>query len=152
MKSTWELEKIEREQKKRLKEATEDQRKADLAALRVRQRETELRRHGLGELKNLLSESRKTLENLVRELRESGVSTDKTKDVKSFLADLSASVEKQYGISRGRGAGNWTRKPPFLGRDPREPRSPLGRAPQADLSWRKARKCSMGLPGRECAS
>jgi len=93
-----ELEKLEREQKKKLKSATEGQRKADLAALRVRQREAELRRHGLGELKSLLSESRKTLENLVRELRESGVSTDKTKEVKSFLADLSASVERHYGI------------------------------------------------------
>jgi len=93
-----ELEKLEREQKKKLKSATEDQRKADLAALRVRQREAELRRHGLGELKNLLFESRKTLENLVRELRESGVSTDKTKEVKNFLADLSASVERHYGI------------------------------------------------------
>jgi DNA mismatch repair protein MutS2 len=93
-----ELESLEREQKKRLKSATEDQRKADLAALRVRQRETELRRHGLGELKILLGESRKTLENLVREVRESGASSDKTKDVKKFLADLSDSVERQYGI------------------------------------------------------
>lgn len=93
-----ELESLEREQKKRLKSATEDQRKADLAALRVRQRETELRRHGLGELKTLLGESRKTLENLVREVRESGASSDKTKDVKKFLADLSDSVERQYGI------------------------------------------------------
>ncbi|MDP2791107.1 MAG: Smr/MutS family protein [Rectinemataceae bacterium] len=93
-----ELESLEREQKKRLKSATEDQRKADLAALRVRQRETELRRHGLGELKILLGESRKTLENLVREVRESGASSDKTKDVKKFLAELSDSVERQYGI------------------------------------------------------
>lgn len=93
-----ELEKLEREQKKRLKAATEDQRKADLAVLRVKQRETELRRHGLAELKNLLTESRRTLENLVRELRESGASTDKTKDVKKFLADFSESVEKQYGV------------------------------------------------------
>lgn len=91
-----ELERIEREQRKRLKEAVEDQRKADLAALRVRQREVELRRSGLSELKRLLSESRKTLENLVRELRESGVDTDKTKEVKKFLADLSKDVEQQY--------------------------------------------------------
>ncbi|PKL06192.1 MAG: endonuclease MutS2 [Spirochaetae bacterium HGW-Spirochaetae-9] len=93
-----ELEVLEREQKKRLKSATEDQRKADLAVLRVRQREVELRRHGLGELKILLGESRKTLENLVREVRESGASSDKTKDVKKFLADLSDSVERQYSI------------------------------------------------------
>ncbi len=93
-----ELEKLEREQRRRLKDASEGQRKADLAALRVRQREIELRRHGLSDLKNLLNESRKTLENLVRELKESGVGTDRTKEVKKFLADLSASVERQYGV------------------------------------------------------
>ena len=93
-----ELEKLEREQVRRLKDASEGQRKADLAALRVRQHEIELRRHGLSDLKTLLSESRKTLENLVRELKESGVGTDRTKEVKKFLADLSASVERQYGV------------------------------------------------------
>ena len=98
-----ELEVLEREQKKKLRAATEDQRKVDLAALRVKQREAELRRHGLADLRSLLSESRKTLENLVRELRESGVSTDKTKDVKNFLAELSASVEKQYDIIESEG-------------------------------------------------
>ncbi len=93
-----ELESLEREQKKRLKSVTERQRKADLAALRVRQRELELRRHGLADIRGLLTESRKTLENLVRELRESGASTDKTKDVKAFLAEFAESVEKQYGV------------------------------------------------------
>lgn len=93
-----ELESLEREQKKRLKSVTERQRKADLAALRVRQRELELRRHGLADIRGLLTESRKTLENLVRELRESGASTDKTKDVKAFLAEFAESVDKQYGL------------------------------------------------------
>jgi DNA mismatch repair protein MutS2 len=93
-----ELDTLEREHKKRLKAVAEDKRKADLAVLRVRQRESELRRNGLSDLRNLLSESRKTLENLVRELRESGANTDKTKDVKKFLADLAESVEKQYGV------------------------------------------------------
>ena len=45
-----------------------------------------------------MTESRKTLENLVRELRESGASTDKTKDVKAFLAEFAESVDKQYGV------------------------------------------------------
>jgi DNA mismatch repair protein MutS2 len=93
-----ELESLEREQKKRLKSVTERQRKADLAALRVRQWELELRRHGLADIRGLLTESRKTLENLVRELRESGASTDKTKDVKAFLAEFAESVDKQYGV------------------------------------------------------
>ncbi len=91
-----ELEKLEAEQRKRIREATEDSRKADLATLRVRQREVELKRHGLSELSRLLDDSRKTLENLVRELRESGAPTDKTKDVKNFLSELAASVDRQY--------------------------------------------------------
>jgi DNA mismatch repair protein MutS2 len=93
-----ELEKLEAEQRKRIREATEDSRKADLATLRVRQREVELRRHGLSDLSQLLDQSRKTLENLVRELRESGAPTDKTKDVKNFLSELAASVDRQYAV------------------------------------------------------
>jgi len=87
-----ELELLERERRARLKEAAEDQRKADLAVLRVRQKEMELKKHGVAELNRLLSESRKTLENLVRELRESGISTDRTKEVKEFIASLADSV------------------------------------------------------------
>lgn len=91
-----ELEKIELEQRKRLKEAVEDQRKADLAALKVKQKEIELRQHGVSELRQLLSESRKTLENLVKELREGGASVEQTREVKQFLAALSEKVDNQY--------------------------------------------------------
>ena len=91
-----ELEKIELEQRKRLKEAVEDQRKADLAALKVKQKELELRQHGASELRQLLSESRKTLENLVKELREGGASVEQTREVKQFLTDLSEKVDNQY--------------------------------------------------------
>ncbi len=91
-----ELEKLEVEQRKRIREATEDSRKADLATLRVRQREVELKRHGLSELSQLLDRSRKTLENLVRELRESGAPAERAKDVKTFLSELAASVDRQY--------------------------------------------------------
>ncbi|MCE5255628.1 MAG: Smr/MutS family protein [Spirochaetaceae bacterium] len=91
-----ELERLEREQRRRLKEAVEDQRKADLAALKVRQKEVELRQHGVSELRQLLSESRKTLENLVKELRENGGTVEQTREVKQFLADLSEKVDNQY--------------------------------------------------------
>jgi DNA mismatch repair protein MutS2 len=90
-----ELEQLERERKARLKEATEDQRKVDLASLRLKQKEVELRKRGVSELGQLLSESRKTLENLVRDLRESGGIAEGTKDVKAFLSSLEASVEAQ---------------------------------------------------------
>lgn len=90
-----ELEQLERERKARLKEATEDQRKVDLASLRLKQKEVELRKRGVSELGQLLSESRKTLENLVRDLRESGGIAEGTKEVKAFLSSLEASVEAQ---------------------------------------------------------
>lgn len=87
-----ELERLERDRRRRLKEAAEDQRKADLAALRVRQKELELKRHGAGELRQLLSESRKTLENLVKELRESGAEGVNVREVKAFLGNLADSA------------------------------------------------------------
>lgn len=93
-----ELERLERDRRSRLKEAAEDQRKADLAILRVRRKEAELKKHGVSELNQLLAESRKTLENLVRELRESGVETSLTKEVKSFIGRLSDSVSAQEKI------------------------------------------------------
>ncbi len=87
------LEDIEVDRKKRLKSAMDEQRKADLGKLRLRQAELELRERGVGELRRLLTESRKTLENLVRDLRESGVATERTKEVKDFLAGLAEAVE-----------------------------------------------------------
>jgi DNA mismatch repair protein MutS2 len=90
-----ELEKMEREHKVRLQDATEGQRKADLASLRVRQKEAELRRRGVSELGQLLSESRKTLENLVRDLRESGSLVEGNREVKAFLSGLEEAFETQ---------------------------------------------------------
>ncbi|MCX7026300.1 MAG: Smr/MutS family protein [Spirochaetes bacterium] len=90
-----ELESLERERRARLKEATEDQRKVDLASLRVKQKEAELRKRGVSELDQLLSESRRTLGNLVRSLRESGMTAEGTREVKSFISGLDAAVENQ---------------------------------------------------------
>lgn len=90
-----ELESLETERQHRLREARQDQRKADLAALRVRRQEVELRRKGVSEVQRLLAESRKTLENLVRELRESGADSLRTREVKGFLAQLAEGVERQ---------------------------------------------------------
>lgn len=87
------LEDLETERRARLREAKEAQRKADLSRLKVRQKEVELREQGVGELRKLLSESRKTLENLVRDLKEEGLGVDRTKEVKAFLADLARRVE-----------------------------------------------------------
>ncbi|MEI6389290.1 MAG: Smr/MutS family protein, partial [Spirochaetota bacterium] len=88
------LEDLESERKGRLREAMDSQRRADLASLRVRQREIELREEGVSGLKRQLSESRKTLENLVRGLREGGITAESTHEVKAFLGQLAVLTDE----------------------------------------------------------
>ena len=78
--------------KKEEKRLIEERRKADLKELRLRQKELQLRSDGVGSLKTLLGESRKTLENLVREVKEGELDREKTLKVKEFLAGLEAKV------------------------------------------------------------
>jgi DNA mismatch repair protein MutS2 len=73
----------------------EDRRKADLKELRLRQKEAELRAGSVGRLDALLAESRKTLENLVRELREGEISREKTLKVKEFFRELEETAETE---------------------------------------------------------
>jgi len=73
----------------------EDRRRSDLTELRLRQKEMELKQGGLGKLRALLDESRKTLENLVREVREGELNRDKTLRVKAFLDELSRTAEAE---------------------------------------------------------
>ncbi|HOX48612.1 MAG TPA: Smr/MutS family protein, partial [Spirochaetales bacterium] len=89
------LEDLESERRSRLKEAREEQRKADLSRLKLRQRELELREQGVSDIRRLLGESRKTLENLVKEIREGegSLGSDKTRAVKDFLAGFAEAVE-----------------------------------------------------------
>jgi DNA mismatch repair protein MutS2 len=70
----------------------EERRKADLKELRLRQKELQLKTQSAGSLHRLLEESRKQLENLVRELKEGEISRDKTLKVKEFLSNLEDSV------------------------------------------------------------
>ncbi|MFZ4617250.1 MAG: endonuclease MutS2 [Rectinemataceae bacterium] len=91
------LEDLESERKGRLREAMDSQRRADLASLRVRQREIELREEGVSGLKRQLSESRKTLENLVRGLREGGITPESTHEVKAFLGQLAVLTDEAKG-------------------------------------------------------
>jgi DNA mismatch repair protein MutS2 len=76
----------------------EERRKADLRELRLRQKELELKERGLGQMGNFLAESRKTLENLVRELREAEITREKTLKVKEFLTGL----EEAAGVFEGK--------------------------------------------------
>jgi DNA mismatch repair protein MutS2 len=70
----------------------EERRRSDLKELRLKQKEYQLRQEGVGSLRNLLGESRKTLENLVRELKEGELDKDKTRRVKEFLSALETEI------------------------------------------------------------
>ncbi|MDR0708129.1 MAG: endonuclease MutS2 [Treponema sp.] len=80
----------EREQEE--KRLREERRAVDLKELRLRQKEMEIKSGEVGRLRKLLDESRKTLENLVRELKEGEITREKTLKVKDFLNDLEKSV------------------------------------------------------------
>ena len=66
----------------------EDKRKNDLFLLRLRQKELELKKGVFSNLSGFLESSRKELENLVKELREQGVSREKTLKVKTFIEQV----------------------------------------------------------------
>jgi len=74
----------------------EKRRRTDLKELQLRQQELVLREHGFRQFENLMTQSRKDLENLVRELREGELSREKTVRVKGFIADLEKTVEAEY--------------------------------------------------------
>ncbi len=78
------------------KEIREDRRALDLARLRLRQSQHEIGLDDYGKMKSFLKESRKELENLVRELREGEITRVKTKKVKNFVA----SVEEKLDIEK----------------------------------------------------
>ncbi|MCL2765047.1 MAG: endonuclease MutS2 [Treponema sp.] len=86
------LEKTGLAEQSRLKE---EKRKADLKELQLRQKEAELKRGSVGKLGQFLSESRKTLENLVREIKEGEVDRKKTLKVKEFLNELASYAENE---------------------------------------------------------
>jgi DNA mismatch repair protein MutS2 len=73
----------------------EERRRADLRELRLKQKELELKEGGMGRLRLLLSESRKTLENLVREVKEGELTRENTLKVKEFLKDLEEAVSAE---------------------------------------------------------
>ncbi|MCL2759533.1 MAG: endonuclease MutS2 [Treponema sp.] len=73
----------------------EEKRKSDLKELQLRQREALLKRGSMDSLEQFLRESRKTLENLVRELKEGEVDREKTLKVKDFLNELAQNIENE---------------------------------------------------------
>lgn len=91
-----ELAVFELEKKKEETALREKRRKTDLRELQLRQKELELREQGYRQIAQLLDSSRKQLENLVREIREGEMNREKTVQVKSWLAELEASVASEY--------------------------------------------------------
>jgi DNA mismatch repair protein MutS2 len=79
----------------------DERRKTDLKELQLRQKEAELKAGLAGKLRTLLDDSRKTLENLVREIKESAtspedaLSREQTLKVKEFLNDLARTVDAE---------------------------------------------------------
>jgi DNA mismatch repair protein MutS2 len=68
----------------------------DLKELKLKQKEAEIKSGDVNELRALLNESRKRLENLVREIKEGGaLEKEKTLSVKKFLNELSFVVENE---------------------------------------------------------
>jgi DNA mismatch repair protein MutS2 len=85
------LRQVQAEQRRLL----EERRAAALREQRLRQREAGLGAEEAGALRRFLDESRKTLENLVRELKEGEVTREKTLKVKDFLRQLEKTAEAE---------------------------------------------------------
>jgi DNA mismatch repair protein MutS2 len=85
----------EERQKMTDRELTEKLRNSDLKELRLKQKEIELREHGLKELKSFLGQSRRELENIIRGIREGELTKDKIKSVKDYLASIEDKVNDE---------------------------------------------------------
>lgn len=89
-----ELSRIQKEMALREKELADLRRKTDLHELKLRQKEMDLQKAGHRDSQKFLLESRKMLENLVRELKEGEVTREKTLKVKAFIKEIQDSVEQ----------------------------------------------------------
>jgi DNA mismatch repair protein MutS2 len=70
-------------------------RSTDLMKLRLAQRELELKTQGLSEMNRFVAESRRFFENMIREIREGQLSSEKIKETRAFLDRIEAEVQSQ---------------------------------------------------------
>jgi DNA mismatch repair protein MutS2 len=70
-------------------------RESDLKTLTFRQEENDLKRKQNNDSSKFLTDARKTLENLVKKLKEGEINQDKTKQVKSFLSEISKNIDQE---------------------------------------------------------
>ncbi len=82
-------------QEREIKDVRERRRKTDLKELRLRRKELELQEQGFRHTVVFLDDSRRMLENLVRELREGEITREKTLKVKETIAGLSRSADEE---------------------------------------------------------
>jgi len=81
---------IERDKKLAVQEKKllEDRREIDLFKLKLRQKQHEIDQNDYSRLRSFVRDSRRELENLVRELREGEITREKTQNVKNHIAGL----------------------------------------------------------------
>jgi DNA mismatch repair protein MutS2 len=93
-----ELHRRERDQRQAEKELTELRRETDLRALRIRQRERELRSQGLRGLESFIAESRRDLERIVREIRETGGKAEPAAAARDLIRTVEARVAREESL------------------------------------------------------
>lgn len=90
-----EADKLSQDLKLEQRSIWEKRRKVDQKELQLRQKEQELSRQDHREGRLFLAESRRMLENLVRELREGELTKAKTQSVKQFISQLEDAIKEQ---------------------------------------------------------
>ena len=89
-----ELDRIQHKARMLQKEVEEKELRIKEKELSLRRKENELKKGHQQEMHDFLIHSRRTLENLVRELREGELTREKTVGVKEFISDLQKDVER----------------------------------------------------------
>ena len=89
-----ELDRIQHKARMLQKEVEEKELKVKEKELALRRKENELKKGHQQEMHDFLIHSRRTLENLVRQLREGDLTREKTVGVKQFISDLEKDVDR----------------------------------------------------------
>jgi DNA mismatch repair protein MutS2 len=90
-----ELHRATREREQELDSLRRQRAELEEQSRRLTERELSLRKEGLQEFERLSRETRRRLENLVREIREGELTREKTARVREFLDELSDTVEEK---------------------------------------------------------
>ncbi len=92
------LNEFENQKKEEQQRLREDRRKSDLKELQLKQKELELRENGIKKLDLFFEEKRKSLENLVREIREGELTREKTVNVKNWIEEFKNELTAEHNI------------------------------------------------------